>query len=80
MAKSGRVEYALPILKSVLVEDIPVGQHKHTFNNEVLDIVEDAIKKLENPDAATEFSKIKDMLVKGGHIAQTVSLYNLLYN
>ncbi|XP_018562396.1 pentatricopeptide repeat-containing protein 2, mitochondrial [Anoplophora glabripennis] len=69
LAELGRVEDTLPILKSLLNEDIPDNNTVHTFNSDVLERVRNVIAKLENPELALEFNRIKQLLKKQGHIS-----------
>ncbi|CAG9812947.1 unnamed protein product [Phaedon cochleariae] len=70
LAEVGRVENAIPLLKSVMSEDAP-SNVRHTFNKEVIDRVRNAVTKLDNPEVAVEFNRIEQMFLKLGHISDT---------
>ncbi|CAH0550263.1 unnamed protein product [Brassicogethes aeneus] len=70
-ADLGRVEDAIPVLKSILSDDNP-GTTVHTFNKDVIEKVKNAVVQLDNPDTSLEFNRIEQMLQKQGHIADTV--------
>ncbi|VEN60254.1 unnamed protein product [Callosobruchus maculatus] len=67
MAEVGRVENALPVLKSILGEDV-AAPNKHTFNKDVIERVRSAVAKLDNPEVTLEFNRIEEQLQKEGHI------------
>ncbi|XP_050505782.1 pentatricopeptide repeat-containing protein 2, mitochondrial-like [Diabrotica virgifera virgifera] len=69
LASVGRVENAIPIMKSVLSEDTP-GTQKHTFNKDTLEKVQEAVTALDNPEYAVEFNRIEQLLQKQGHIVE----------
>ncbi|XP_056638327.1 pentatricopeptide repeat-containing protein 2, mitochondrial-like [Diorhabda sublineata] len=68
LAAVGRVENAISLMKSILSDDTP-GNHKHTFNRDVLDKIKEAVAGLENPELALEFNRIEQLLMKQGHIS-----------
>nr|CAI5861049.1 unnamed protein product [Callosobruchus analis] len=67
LAEVGRVENAIPVLKSILSEDV-AAPTKHTFNKDVIERVKTAVAKLDNPEIALEFNRIEQQLQKEGHI------------
>ncbi|KAG5897775.1 hypothetical protein JTB14_019993 [Gonioctena quinquepunctata] len=71
LTEVGRVENAIPILKSVLAEDVPENI-RHTFNKDVLEKVRDAVTKLDNPELALEFNRIEQSFQKLGNIADNI--------
>lgn len=79
LIKLGRVDDALPILRSVLEgNSASVGEHKHTFIKEVIDKVEGAIIECKNEDELNEFNRLKRFLQQNGHIEDHKTLEDLL--
>ncbi|KAM3963187.1 pentatricopeptide repeat-containing protein 2, mitochondrial [Aphomia sociella] len=58
LADMGRVDDALPVLRSVLDIDIPEEKDKHTFFEETVSRVRDAVEKSNNQDQKKEFVDI----------------------
>nr|CAH7737311.1 unnamed protein product [Callosobruchus chinensis] len=73
LAEVGRVENAIPLLKSILSQDV-AGTNKHTFNKDVIERVRSAVAKLDNPEIALEFNRVEQQLQKEGHIMDNVSI------
>ncbi|KAJ8937751.1 hypothetical protein NQ314_011735 [Rhamnusium bicolor] len=71
LTQMGRVEDAIPILRSVLYEDTPDNNTVHTFNADVIATVKNSVTKLDNPDLALEFNRIEQLFQKQGHISDT---------
>ncbi|KAJ8967696.1 hypothetical protein NQ317_011487 [Molorchus minor] len=71
LTRCGRVEDTIPILKSIISEDIPEDSVKHTFNRDVLEEVKNAITKLDNPEFTLEFNRITEIFQKQGQISET---------
>lgn len=72
MAQIDRVEHIIPVLKSILAEDVPMDE-KHTFNKDVIDQVEDAVSKCANTEAVFEINNLLTILRKQGSIINVVS-------
>ncbi|KAJ8925625.1 hypothetical protein NQ315_009469 [Exocentrus adspersus] len=68
LAEIGRVEDALPILKSVLNQDAP-NDMVHTVNPDVLERIRNIVAKLENSELSLEFNRIEQLLHKQGHVS-----------
>lgn len=68
----GRFEQILPILKSVLTQDVPTEQ-KQTFNKDVIEQVKKAAETLEHIEIISEIDKVINILQKQGHILELVS-------
>lgn len=71
-AQLGRLEEAIVLLKSVISEDEP-GQISHTFSKDVVEAVKSVVSNTDNPEITLEFSKLENLLVKEGHISDTVN-------
>lgn len=71
-AQLGRLEEAIVLLKSVISEDEP-GQISHTFSKDVVEAVKSVVSNTDNPEMTLEFSKLENLLVKEGHISDTVN-------
>ncbi|KAJ8717254.1 hypothetical protein PYW08_005653 [Mythimna loreyi] len=79
LADMGRVEDALPVLRSVLDIDIPTQKDKHTFFEETVERVRKAVEKGKNKDTLKEFENIEKALKDRGLI-ENKTLDQLLNN
>ncbi|CAD7077112.1 unnamed protein product [Hermetia illucens] len=68
-AEMNRPEDALPILRSVLEVDEPVGKGKRTFIRDVVNKVGESIKKNNRKDLEADFVRIEKFLADQGHIS-----------
>ncbi|KAJ0174128.1 hypothetical protein K1T71_010274 [Dendrolimus kikuchii] len=59
LANMGRVDDALPVLRAVLEIDAPNQMDKHTFFNETIASVREAVTKSNNKDIEREFKNIE---------------------
>lgn len=66
----GRVEDAIPILKSILTDD--TSNQVPTINKDVIEKVKSAVLKLDSPDTTLEFNRIEQILSKQGSICDEV--------
>ncbi|CAG9773534.1 unnamed protein product [Ceutorhynchus assimilis] len=71
LADIGRLEDVLPILKNVVSADLQQGQQVHTFNRDVIERIEKAVSKSDNPELTLEFNRLKQIFEKQGHINNT---------
>lgn len=67
----GRMEDVIPILKSVLNEDVPQGQQVHTFNKDVIERVRKSVATCEDPQITLEFNRLEQIFQKQGNIIDT---------
>lgn len=74
LANIGRLEDAIPVLRSVLEIDDPENR-KHTFNKDVIGCVKAAVQKQENPTITEEFTRIEKYFNEQGHISEEVNVY-----
>ncbi|XP_045777230.1 pentatricopeptide repeat-containing protein 2, mitochondrial-like [Maniola jurtina] len=68
LAQMGRVDDALPVLKGVLEIDRPDQKDKHTFFEETINKIREAVDKTENKDIKREFENIEKALKDRGLI------------
>jgi len=66
----GRVDDAIPILKSVLQTN-DVRMTKHTFTKEVLDCVKEAVNKSEDGELKQNFNRLEKALIENGYVTNT---------
>lgn len=64
-----RLEDTLPILRSIIDIDNP-NNVKHTFTKDVIDRIEKAVKKQDNPTVTEEFKRIKKYFQEQGNISE----------
>lgn len=72
MCDVGRLDEAIPILQSVINQDIPDNRTKQTFSVDVIARVKEVFDKCDNPDLKLEFNRIYDIIQSQGHIVQEV--------
>lgn len=68
LADMGRVDDAIPILRSVLNIDSPDQKDKHTFFEETISKVGEAVEKTNNKDTKIEFEDVRKALIERGLI------------
>ncbi|CAH2235018.1 pentatricopeptide repeat-containing protein 2, mitochondrial-like [Pararge aegeria] len=68
LSQLGRVDDALPVLKGVLEIDRPDQKDKHTFFEETIDKVREAVEKCDSSDVKKEFENIEKALKDRGLI------------
>ncbi|CAG9795765.1 unnamed protein product [Diatraea saccharalis] len=62
LADMDRVDDAFPVLRSVMEIDVPEQTHKHTFFEETISRVRQAVEKSKNQDVKKEFENIEKAL------------------
>ncbi|XP_013187485.2 pentatricopeptide repeat-containing protein 2, mitochondrial [Amyelois transitella] len=68
LSDMGRVDDALPVLRTVLDVDLPEQRDKHTFFEETVSRIRQTVEKSKNPDLQREFEDIEKALKDRGLI------------